>query len=284
MDNYLLNIKDLTITSTNPKRTLIENLSLQLKENRNLALVGESGSGKTTITKAILGFLPENCLIKTGSILFEDIDITKLSPKELHKIRGQKIATILQNAMGSLTPSMRIGMQIIETLRQHHKMNKEEAYNKAMQLLTDVCIPNPKYSFSQYPFELSGGMRQRVVIAIALASQPKLILADEPTTALDSMSQAQVLRILRNIQQQKQATILLVTHNLSLVKELCNDICIIKDGKLIETGTVEEIFLSPKHPYTLKLLNAVSKIPIKKTSSPILKNKFQPLMSMQGGL
>ncbi|WP_100933929.1 ABC transporter ATP-binding protein [Candidatus Chlamydia corallus] len=284
MDNFLLNIKDLIVASTNPNKTLIENLSLQLRENRSLALVGESGSGKTTITKAILGFLPENCLVKNGSILFEDIDITKLSPKELHRIRGQKIATILQNAMGSLTPSMRIGTQIIETLRQHHKINKGEAYDKTMELLTDVCIPNPKHSFSQYPFELSGGMRQRVVIAIALASQPKLILADEPTTALDSMSQAQILRILYNIQKQRQATILLVTHNLSLVKELCDDICIIKDGKLIETGTVEEIFLSPKHPYTRELLNAVSKIPIKKNTSPILKNKFRSLMSIQGGL
>ncbi|SPN73357.1 Glutathione import ATP-binding protein GsiA,oligopeptide transporter ATP-binding component,ABC-type oligopeptide transport system, ATPase component,nickel import ATP-binding protein NikD,ABC transporter [Chlamydia serpentis] len=284
MDSLLLNIKNLTIDSKNPAKTLVENLSLKLREHRNLALVGESGSGKTTITKAILGFLPENCFVKSGSISFEDIDINRLSPKELYKIRGKKIATILQNAMGSLTPSMRIGTQIIETLRQHHKINKNEAYQKAMKLLTDVRIPNPLHSFSQYPFELSGGMRQRVVIAIALASNPKLILADEPTTALDSMSQAQVLRILHNIQKQRKSTILLVTHNLSLVKELCDDVCIIKNGKLIETGPVEKIFSNPKDPYTLQLLNAVTKIPVKESSSPILKNKFQPLVTFKGDL
>ncbi|ANH78950.1 ABC transporter ATP-binding protein [Candidatus Chlamydia sanziniae] len=275
MPKTSIHITELSIISKNPDKLLIDNLSLQLKKFRSLALVGESGSGKTTITKAILGFLPKNCKITQGNIFFNQTDLSKLTPKEFHKIRGPKIATILQNAMGSLTPSMRIGAQIIETLRQHTKITKQEAYDKAVDLLTDVHIPDPHHCLHQYPFELSGGMRQRIVIAIALASSPELILADEPTTALDSISQAQTLRILHQIHKQNKSSMLLVTHNLALVTELCNDIAIIKDGKLIETGTVEEVFSTPQHPYTKKLLHAVSKIPLNKISLPILSKKFQ---------
>ncbi|WP_348662658.1 ABC transporter ATP-binding protein [Chlamydia vaughanii] len=277
MPDTLLHIQNLTIASTNPQRVLIDNLSLTIKKQHSLALVGENGSGKTTITKAILGFLPDNCDILNGNIFFEDYDLATLLYKDFQKIRGKKIATVLQNAMGSLTPSMRIGAQIIETLRQHNKITRKEAYEKAIELLTSVCIPNPERCLNLYPFELSGGMRQRTVIAIALASSPELILADEPTTALDSVSQAQVLRILRKVHKEKNTAMLLVTHNLALVTELCDDIAIIKDGQLIETGSVKQIFSSPQHPYTKRLLKAVSKIPLTTASSPILKAKLKPL-------
>ncbi|AFS26093.1 ABC transporter family protein [Chlamydia psittaci WC] len=277
MPDTLLNIRNLTIASNNPRRLLIDNLSLSIKKRHSLALVGENGSGKTTITKAILGFLPDNCEILEGDIFFENTNLKTLSYKKCQKIRGKKIATVLQNAIGSLTPSMRIGAQIVETLRQHNPITKQEAYAKALELLSSVCIPNPERCFHLYPFELSGGMRQRTVIAISLASSPELILADEPTTALDSVSQAQVLRILRKVHKEHHTAMLLVTHNLALVTELCDDIAIIKDGQLVETGSVKEIFSSPQHPYTKRLLKAVSKIPLTASSSPILKAKLENL-------
>lgn len=277
MPNTLLNIRNLTIASNNPRRLLIDNLSLSIKKRHSLALVGENGSGKTTITKAILGFLPDNCEILEGDIFFENTNLKTLSYKKFQKIRGKKIATVLQNAIGSLTPSMRIGAQIVETLRQHNPITKQEAYAKALELLSSVCIPNPERCFHLYPFELSGGMRQRTIIAISLASSPELILADEPTTALDSVSQAQVLRILRKVHKEHHTAMLLVTHNLALVTELCDDIAIIKDGQLVETGSVKEIFSSPQHPYTKRLLKAVSKIPLTASSSPILKAKLENL-------
>ena len=274
MNDPLLNISNLKIISDNPHRTLIQDFSLKLKQQRSIALIGERGSGKTTVIKAILGFLPNNCRITEGSILLNSTtDLAKIPQKEFYKIRGKKIVTILQNAMGSLTPSMRIGKQIIETLRQHHTLSKKEAFEKAEELLASVHIPDPKRCLYQYPFELSGGMRQRVVIAIALSCSPELILADEPTTALDSVSQAQVLKILHQVHKQNQSAMILVTHNLALVTELCDDIVIIKNGKIIEIGSVQDIFSYPQHPYTKQLLNAVSRIPITKNMTPILRYK-----------
>ena len=274
MNDPLLNISNLKIISENPNRTLIQDFSLKLKQQRSIALIGESGSGKTTVIKAILGFLPNNCRITEGSILLNSTtDLAKIPQKEFYKIRGKKIVTILQNAMGSLTPSMRIGKQIIETLRQHHTLSKKEAFEKAEELLASVHIPDPKRCLYQYPFELSGGMRQRVVIAIALSWSPELILADEPTTALDSVSQAQVLKILHQVHKQNQSAMILVTHNLALVTELCDDIVIIKNGKIIEIGSVQDIFSYPQHPYTKQLLNAVSRIPITENMTPILRYK-----------
>ncbi|AGW38065.1 ABC transporter ATP-binding protein [Chlamydia pecorum] len=274
MNDPLLNISNLKIISENPNRTLIQDFSLKLKQQRSIALIGESGSGKTTVIKAILGFLPNNCRITEGSILLNSTtDLAKIPQKEFYKIRGKKIVTILQNAMGSLTPSMRIGKQIIETLRQHHTLSKKEAFEKAEELLASVHIPDPKRCLYQYPFELSGGMRQRVVIAIALSCSPELILADEPTTALDSVSQAQVLKILHQVHKQNQSAMILVTHNLALVTELCDDIVIIKNGKIIEIGSVQDIFSYPQHPYTKQLLNAVSRIPITENMTPILRYK-----------
>jgi len=274
MNDPLLNISNLKIISENPNRTLIQDFSLKLKQQRSIALIGESGSGKTTVIKAILGFLPNNCRITEGSILLNSTtDLAKIPQKEFYKIRGKKIVTILQNAMGSLTPSMRIGKQIIETLRQHYTLSKKEAFEKAEELLASVHIPDPKRCLYQYPFELSGGMRQRVVIAIALSCSPELILADEPTTALDSVSQAQVLKILHQVHKQNQSAMILVTHNLALVTELCDDIVIIKNGKIIEIGSVQDIFSYPQHPYTKQLLNAVSRIPITENMTPILRYK-----------
>lgn len=262
MPNALLRIQNLTIVSKNPERSLLNNLSLTLQKRHSLALVGENGSGKTTVIKAILGFLPTNCIRTEGTIHLGDRPLHTLSQKELQKIRGKHIATILQNAMGSLTPSMRIGEQIVETLIHHKHISKKEAYEQALELLSDVSFPNPKHCYQLYPFELSGGMRQRIVIAIALASSPELILADEPTSALDSVSQAQILQILKKVHQDNHASILLVTHNLALVSELCHDVAIIQGGNILEQGSVEDVFIHTQEAYTKELLTSVAKIPI----------------------
>lgn len=277
MDDMLLHIDKLSVISVKSSRHLLRQVTLSIKKHQSLALVGENGSGKTTLARAILGFLPESCRITTGKILFRGQETTGFTKKEFRQLRGKKIAVIPQNALNSLTPSMRIGSQLIETIRAHRSLSKQEAYQKALELLSDVHIAYPERYLQAYPFELSGGMRQRIVIAIALASSPELILADEPTTALDSISQAQILHILKSVHQEKQTAMLLVTHNLALVTELCDTVAIIQNGEIIEYGAVKEVFMQPCHPYTIQLLHAVSKILHSSASAPIFKTKPQPL-------
>ncbi|AAF73561.1 ABC transporter ATP-binding protein [Chlamydia muridarum str. Nigg] len=261
MSKTLLKIENLVVAIKESNQRLVNHLSLTIKQRQSLALVGENGSGKTTVSKAILGFLPDNCCIQSGKIFYSGTDITRLSRKEFQSIRGKKISTIFQNAMGTLTPSMRVGTQIIETLRHHFVMSKEEAFAKARELLVSVHIESPDRCLQLYPFELSGGMCQRVSIAIALATNPELIIADEPSTALDSISQAQVLRVLKQIHQNNNTALLLITHNLALVSELCEEMAIIHHGEIVEQGPVHELLRSPSHPYTQKLIRAIPKIP-----------------------
>lgn len=274
MPEPLLSIQNLTIESSS-KKVLVRNVSLDLYSQQPFALVGENGCGKTTLIKAIAGFLPQRCRVVSGKIFLKGQEITTLKGSHLRRMRGQMFSMILQNAMGSLTPSMRIGNHMIEAIRQHTKKSHTEAYAHALELLQNVNIPNPELCLSLYPFELSGGMRQRVVIAIALANSPEFILADEPTTALDTISQAQVLEILRNIQHQFLTTFFLVTHNLSLATELCKYVAIMRNGEIVEQGPISDIFSFPNHPYTQQLLHSVTKIPVYSFSSPILKNKLQ---------
>ena len=261
MSKDLLKIENLVVSVKDTHQRLVNKLSFTIKRCHSLALVGENGSGKTTVSKAVLCFLPDNCHIQSGKILYSGVDITHLSRKKLQQIRGKKIATIFQNAQGALTPSMRVGAQIVETLRHHFVMSKEEALAKAYELLVNVHIEFPDRCLQQYPFELSGGMCQRISIAIALATNPELIIADEPSTALDSISQAQVLRVLKQIHQNNSTALILITHNLALVSELCDEMAIIRHGEIIEQGPVQRILNSPHHPYTQKLVNAVPRIP-----------------------
>lgn len=274
MPNTLLSIKDLTIESVTSKKILIHNLSLQLHPNQNLALVGENGSGKTTLIKAITGFLPDNCRITSGTISLKGQEMNQISYRQLHRLRGSVFSMVLQNAMGSLTPSMRIGDQIIEALNKYSYLSKQKKRETAIQLLHSVNIQQAEECLSLYPFELSGGMRQRVVIAIALANSPEFLLADEPTTALDSISQTQVIRVLQKIRQDQLTTLLLVTHNLALVTDLCDQVIVIKNGEVVEMGAVSTVFSSPVHPYTKSLLQAVTKIPVYPSTSSILKDKI----------
>lgn len=274
MPNTLLSIKNLTIESTTSKKILLRNLSLQLKSNQNLALVGENGSGKTTLIKAITGFLPDHCRITSGTITLKGLEITQMNYKQIHRLRGHVFSMVLQNAMGSLTPSMRIGHQIMETLNQQSNLSKQQKLDVAIQLLHSVNIHQAEECLSLYPFELSGGMQQRVAIAIALANSPEFLLADEPTSALDSISQTQVIRVLQKIRQDQLTTLLLVTHNLALVTDLCDQVLVIKQGEVVELGAVSTVFSTPSHPYTKSLLQAVTKIPVYPSTSSILKDKL----------
>lgn len=268
MSEDLLKIDNLVVSVKDSNQRLVNHLSLTIKRCQSMALVGENGSGKTTVSKAVLGFLPDNCYIQSGRILYSSTDITRLSRRQLQTIRGKKIATIFQNAMGTLTPSMRVGAQIVETLRHHFDMSKEEAFSKARELLESVHIESPDRCLQLYPFELSGGMCQRVSIAIALATNPELIIADEPSTALDSISQAQVLRVLTQIHQNHSTALLLITHNLALVSELCEEMAIIRYGEIVEQGPVQELLHSPSHPYTQQLIRAIPRIPSPSYLSP----------------
>lgn len=268
MSEDLLKIDNLVVSVKDSNQRLVNHLSLTIKRCQSMALVGENGSGKTTVSKAVLGFLPDNCYIQSGRILYSSTDITRLSRRQLQTIRGKKIATIFQNAMGTLTPSMRVGAQIVETLRHHFDMSKEEAFSKSRELLESVHIESPDRCLQLYPFELSGGMCQRVSIAIALATNPELIIADEPSTALDSISQAQVLRVLTQIHQNHSTALLLITHNLALVSELCEEMAIIRYGEIVEQGPVQELLHSPSHPYTQQLIRAIPKIPSPSYLSP----------------
>ena len=261
MSKTLLKIENLVVSVKGSNQRLVNHLSLTINRRQSLALVGENGSGKTTVSKAVLGFLPDNCCIQSGQIFYSGTDITHLSRKEFQQIRGKKIATIFQNAMGTLTPSMRVGTQIVETLRHHFVLSKEEALARARELLVSVHIESPDRCLQQYPFELSGGMCQRVSIAIALATRPELIIADEPSTALDSISQAQVLRVLKQIHQNNATALLLITHNLALVSELCEEMAIIRHGEIVEQGPVQQLLHAPTHPYTQQLIRAIPNIP-----------------------
>lgn len=274
MRDTLLSINNLTVESITSKKQLIRNLSLQLKHNQNLALVGGNGSGKTTLIKAIAGFLPDNCRITSGTIAINGQEITQMNYKQLHRLRGHVFSMVLQNAMGSLTPSMRIGHQIMEALNRRSHLSEQQKREAAIQLLLKVNIHQAEKCLSLYPFELSGGMQQRVIIAIALANSPEFLLADEPTTALDSISQIQVIRVLQKIRQDRLTTLLLVTHNLALVSDLCSQVAVIKSGAIVEMGTVSTVFSNPEHPYTKSLLQAVTKIPVYPSTSSILKNKL----------
>ncbi|WP_246481875.1 ABC transporter ATP-binding protein [Chlamydiifrater volucris] len=265
MDNpsTLLKVHELSIyheTMSGNFVPIVKDISFSIRKGDRFALVGESGSGKTMISKAITSFLPKKCTV-SGKILFDDTDLSTLSPKDIHKLRGKRISYIPQNAMGALTPSMKVGTQLTEPLIHHLGLSKEEAFEKALNLLENVKIANPRRCLSLYPFELSGGMRQRIVIAIALSCKPDLIIADEPTTALDSVSQWKVLSILNNLSKRYQSSLFLITHNLSIVPELCEYVAVMQSGNIIEIGPVKKVFSSPAHPYTQKLLDSFTKIP-----------------------
>ncbi|WP_085521727.1 ABC transporter ATP-binding protein [Tuberibacillus sp. Marseille-P3662] len=265
MDN-ILTVNDLHVSfdTYSGEVQAVRGVNLELKKGEALAIVGESGSGKSVSSKTIMQLNPSPpARIKSGEILFEDQDITKLSEKDMQKIRGRDISMIFQDPMTTLNPTMTVGKQIMEGLRKHQNMTKSAAKERAVELLSLVGLPNPDTRVKQYPHQLSGGMRQRVVIAIALACDPKILIADEPTTALDVTIQAQILDLMKDLQDKLSTSILLITHDLGVVANMAQRVAVMYGGKVIETGTVDEIFHNPRHPYTWGLLGSMPRHNVK---------------------
>jgi oligopeptide transport system ATP-binding protein len=256
----ILEVKDLNISfhTFGGEVQAIRGVNFDLFKGETLAIVGESGSGKSVTTKSIMRLLPEsNSEIKKGEILFDGKDIAKLSNKEMQKIRGKDISMIFQDPMTSLNPTMKVGKQIIEPIVKHQKLSKSAARERAIDLLRLVGIPQPEARFNQYPHQFSGGMRQRVVIAIALACNPKVLIADEPTTALDVTIQAQILELMKDLQKKIDTSIIFITHDLGVVANVADRVAVMYGGKIIETGTVDEVFYNPQHPYTWGLISSM---------------------------
>ncbi|MBO1625993.1 peptide ABC transporter ATP-binding protein [Bacillus cereus] len=253
----LLEVKDLQVSFDTHAGEVqaVRGVTFDLKKGETLAIVGESGSGKSVTSKALMGLIPNPPgRIKDGEIVFDGRDLTKLTEKEMQQVRGKEIAMIFQDPMTSLNPTMTIGNQIMEGLIKHQGMSKADARKVALELLDLVGIPNPEARLKQYPHQFSGGMRQRVVIAMALACNPKLLIADEPTTALDVTIQAQILELMKDIQQKTEAAIIFITHDLGVVANVADRVAVMYAGKVVEIGTVDEIFYNPKHPYTWGLI------------------------------
>ena len=260
----ILEVKNLAVTFRVPNGSLqaVRSVSFSLTEGETLAIVGESGSGKSVTSKAIMSILPSSAEIESGEILYRGRDLLTLKEKEMTKIRGRNISMIFQDPMSSLNPIMRIGKQITETILLNHKTGEKrksyaEAKKRAIELMTEVGITEPELRFRQYPFELSGGMRQRIVIAIALSSNPDLLICDEPTTALDVTIQAQILDLINRLKRERKLTVLFITHDMGVVARMADRVAVMYAGKIVEYGLVEEIFYKAKHPYTWSLLTSM---------------------------
>ncbi|MDD6660427.1 MAG: ABC transporter ATP-binding protein [Lachnospiraceae bacterium] len=256
-----LEVKDLVVHYTSEGKEIhaVNHVSLTVKKGKTLGLVGETGAGKTTIAKSILRILPEPpAHVDHGEILLDGKDLLKLPNTEMQKIRGKRISMIFQDPMTALNPVMRVGEQIAEGIALHEKVSKKEAEEKAKEMLEMVGIPGSRCR--DYPHQFSGGMKQRVVIAMALACSPDLLLADESTTALDVTIQAQVLDIIKELQQRLNTAMIMITHDLGIIAEVCDEVAVIYAGEVIESGSLEEIFDHPTHPYTIGLFGSLPDI------------------------
>jgi len=239
----------------------VRDVSFSVNRGEVLAIVGESGSGKSVTAQALMGLTPiPPGIVKGGKVLLDGVDILASDEKALTKIRGAKVSMIFQDPMTSLNPSMRIGAQIREILHQHNTMSRAESYARALELLHLVGIPEPERRMRQYPHQFSGGMRQRIVIAIAVANNPELLLADEPTTALDVTIQSQIFRLIRDIQAKFSTAMVLITHDLGLVAGVADRIIVMYGGRIVEEGPTDQIYYDPQHPYTVGLLNSVPRL------------------------
>ncbi len=249
----------------------VRGVSFNLDKGEAIGIVGESGSGKSVTSMSIMRLLQHPGKIVNGNIMFKGQDLTKVSERKMMSIRGNEIAMIFQDPMTSLNPVYRIGNQIVEVLRKHRNMNKSEARKKAIEMLELVGIPSPEQRVDNYPHEFSGGMRQRAMIAIALACEPDLLIADEPTTALDVTIQAQILELMKDLKDKINTSIILITHDLGVVADVCSRIVVMYGGLVMEEGTAEEIFYQPKHPYTMGLLKSIPRMDLeyKKRLVPI---------------
>jgi oligopeptide transport system ATP-binding protein len=265
-NEIVLSVEDLVIKFNlrGQELTAIRGASLTLYKGESLAIVGESGSGKSVFTKSFMGLLDANGRIDSGSIIYKGNDLAKYKTEdEWIKIRGKEIAMVFQDPMTSLNPLKTVGKQVQESIELHQNLKGEEAKKLAVEILNDVGISDPDRRYNQYPHEFSGGMRQRVVIAIAVACNPNILICDEPTTALDVTIQAQILQLLKNLQRKYQLTIIYITHDLGVVANVADRIAVMYAGDIIELGLSEEVFFDPKHPYTWALLSSLPQLGIK---------------------
>ena len=258
-NDVILSVKDLRINfrAYGGLVQAVRGISFDLHRGETLAIVGESGSGKSVSIKAILGILANNAIIESGEILYDGMDLTKVTEDDFHQIRGKRIGLIFQDPLSALNPIMKIGKQITEVLNLHTKMTKEQARARAIELMEAVGIPDAPRRFEQYPFQFSGGMRQRIVIAIALAGDPEILICDEPTTALDVTVQAKILELINQIKKDRNLSVSFITHDLGVVANMADRVNVMYAGKIVETGTAEEIFFEPAHPYTWALLSSM---------------------------
>lgn len=258
----LLSVKNLSTEFPVKKGIVraVEDVSFDVDQGEILAIVGESGSGKSVTSLSIMGLLAEPGHVAGGSLEFEGKDLATLSEKQYRELRGNDMAMIFQEPMTSLNPVYRVGNQIVEAIRTHEKVSKAEAKDRAVDLLRKVGIPSPEARINDYPHQMSGGMRQRVMIAIALACEPKLLIADEPTTALDVTIQAQILELMMDLKEKLGMAIIMITHDLGIVARMCEKIAVMYAGKIVEYGTTDEIFYEPKHEYTKGLLRSIPRL------------------------
>ena len=258
-NDVILSVKNLTVNfrAYGGLVHAVRGISFDLHKGETLAIVGESGSGKSVSIRAIMGILANNAIIESGEILYDGMDLTKVKEEDFHQIRGNRIGLIFQDPLSALNPIMKIGKQITEVLHLHNKMTKEEARQRALELMRAVGIPDVERRIDQYPFQFSGGMRQRIVIAIALAGDPEILICDEPTTALDVTVQAKILELINRIKEERNLSVIFITHDLGVVANMADRVNVMYAGKIVETGTAEEIFFEPAHPYTWALLSSM---------------------------
>jgi oligopeptide transport system ATP-binding protein len=257
-----LRIRDLSVGFSTRHGLLraVRGVSLDLEPGRTLGLVGESGSGKSVTTLAALRLLPSTGHVLGGSVVFDGVDLLRVPPKELNTVRGRRIATVFQDSMTSLNPLLSVGRQITESLTTHLGVRGSEAQRRAVTLLAEVGVPDPERRLRQFPHQLSGGLRQRIAVAVALAPNPELLIADEPTTALDVTIQAQLLELLQREREQRGMSLLLITHDLGVIAGIADEVCVMYAGRIVERGTTDAVFAYPRHPYTAALLRSVPRL------------------------
>lgn len=263
MTEPLLVIENLSVTITDNRgqsKPILQGVSFEIYPNEVMGLVGESGSGKSMTALAIMGLLPRRAKPQSGHIWFNGHDLLTLSKREWYAVRGSQLAMIFQNPRAALNPLMRVGQQVARVVRLHQSLKKRAAYEKALDLLQQVGIPDSQTRARAYPHQLSGGMAQRVLIAMMLACQPRLLIADEPTTGLDVTIQAQIFELIKTIQAEFGTTLLLITHDLGVVSEVCQRVAVMQDGKIQEVATVGELFAHPQHPYTQHLMRTLLRV------------------------
>ncbi|MCP4159114.1 MAG: ABC transporter ATP-binding protein [Deltaproteobacteria bacterium] len=257
----ILTVENLSVifSDSGASKRVIKDISFTLHKGEILGIVGESGSGKSVTVMTIMGLIDSPPLIEnTGSIIYKDLDLLTLKNRDYRKIRGKEISYIFQEPMTALNPVFTIGDQLTETIREHNRgMSKKDAIKKSISLLEEVNIPDPVQRMKNYPHELSGGMRQRAMIATALSCNPKILLADEPTTALDVTIQAQILSLLKDLVKKRDMSLIFITHDLGVIAEIADNVLVMKDGEIVERGGVVDIFHKPTHPYTIDLLSYI---------------------------